>query len=221
MDAAASEPSAVSGTQWNLVVNSKRAILLALVIGLAAGLAVGLFAARAGRFLSREGGTARVFDPPSVVQRIRGLSQLVTVKYAIQKAIALEEQKIPFGTERLLLFVQAEVAAGVDLSHLRDDDITVRGDGVVLVSLPPADVTGVEIDDKQTRVWDRSITWWTPWVPYNQDLERQARLEARTEVEKAARDMGILEQARRNAEAVIHGLLMSAGAQDVKFLDRS
>lgn len=221
MDAAASEPSAVSGTQWNLVVNSKRAILLALVIGLAAGLAVGLFAARAGRFLSREGGTARVFDPPSVVQRIRGLSQLVTVKYAIQKAIALEEQKIPFGTERLLLFVQAEVAAGVDLSHLRDDDITVRGDGVVLVSLPPADVTGVEIDDKQTRVWDRSITWWTPWVPYNQDLERQARLEARTEVEKAARDMGILEQARRNAEAVIRGLLMSAGAQDVKFLDRS
>lgn len=162
-----------------------------------------------------------MFDAPSVIRQIRNLSQLVTVKYTIQKAVALEEQKVPFGTERLLLFVQAEVAAGLDLSHLRDDDIKVQPDGIVLVSLPAADVTSVEIDDNLTRVWDRSITWWTPWVPYNQDLERQARLEARNEVEKAARDMGILDQSRQNAQAIIRSLLMSAGAADVKFLDRS
>ena len=145
----------------------------------------------------------------------------MTVKYTIQKAVALEEQKVPFGAERLLLFVQAEVAAGLDLSHLRDDDIRLLPDGAVLVSLPPAEITSVEIDDKLTRVWDRSITWWTPWVPYNQDLERQARLEARKEAEKAARDMGILNQSRKNAEVIIRGLLMSTGVKDVKFLDRS
>jgi hypothetical protein len=97
----------------------------------------------------------------------------------------------------------------------------VQDDGVVLVSLPPAEVTSVVIDDKQTRVWDRSITWWTPWVPYNQDLERQARLQARDEAEKAAREMGILHQARANAETVLRELLRSSGAKEVKFLDRS
>lgn len=202
-------------------MNSKRAPLLALALGLALGLAAGLFLPRIQSSLFPGGSVSRVFDPPSVVQQIRSLSQLVTVKYTIQKAIALEEQKVPFGTERLMLFVQAEVAAGLDLSHLREDDIKVQRDGVILVSLPAADITGVEIDDRLTRVWDRSITWWTPWVPYNQDLERQARLEARHEVEKAARDMGILSQARQNAETVIRGLLMNAGAADVKFLDRS
>ena len=202
-------------------MNSKRASLFALALGLALGLAVGLFLPGVQSSLFPSGSVSRVFDPPSVVAQIRNLSQLVTVKYTIQKAIALEEQKVPFGTERLMLFVQAEVAAGLDLSHLRDDDIKVQRDGAILVSLPPADITGVEIDDKLTRVWDRSITWWTPWVPYNQDLERQARLEARNAVEKAARDMGILNQARSNAETVIRGLLMSAGAPDVKFLDRS
>lgn len=202
-------------------MNSKRAIFFALFAGLILGAALGFYLPRVAPSIRRAGGITRAFNPPAVLHQIRGLSQLVTVKYTIQKTIAFEEQKVPFGTERLLLFVQAEVAAGVDLAHLRDDDVEVRGDGVVLVSLPPAVVAGVEIDDKQTRVWDRSITWWTPWVPYNQDLERQARLEARTEAEKAALDMGILGQARRNAEAVIRGLLMSAGARDVKFLDRS
>lgn len=192
-----------------------------LLLGLAAGVFVGLFLPRLQRSLFPGGSVSRVIDPPSVVMQIRGLSQLVTVKYTIQKAVALEEQKVPFGTERLLLFVQAEVAAGLDLSHLRDDDIRLLPDGAVLVSLPPAEITSVEIDDKLTRVWDRSITWWTPWVPYNQDLERQARLEARKEAEKAARDMGILNQSRKNAEDIIRGLLMSTGAKDVKFLDRS
>jgi hypothetical protein len=202
-------------------VNNRRASVLSLALGLALGLGVALVFPRLQSGLFSGGAVARVFDPPAVVQQIRGLSQLVTVKYTIQKAIALEEQKVPFGAERLLLFVQAEVAAGVDLSQLQDFDIKQQKDGVVLVSLPRADVTTVVIDDKLTRVWDRSITWWTPWVPYNQDLERQARLQARDEVEKAARDMGILNQARQNAEAIIRGLLVSAGATDVKFLDRS
>lgn len=200
---------------------SRTTVAFGLLLGLAVGVFVGLFLPRLQRSLFPGGSVSRVIDPPSVVMQIRGLSQLVTVKYTIQKAVALEEQKVPFGTERLLLFVQAEVAAGLDLSHLRDDDIRLLPDGAVLVSLPPAEITSVEIDDKLTRVWDRSITWWTPWVPYNQDLERQARLEARKEAEKAARDMGILNQSRKNAEDIIRGLLMSTGAKDVKFLDRS
>jgi hypothetical protein len=202
-------------------VSTKRASLLSLALGLTLGLGFALLVPRLQEGLFSGGRVARVFDPPAVVERIRGLSQLVTVKYTIQKAIALEEQKAPFGTERLLLFVQAEVAGGIDLRRIQEGDIRVQDDGVVLVSLPPAEVTSVVIDDKQTRVWDRSITWWTPWVPYNQDLERQARLQARDEAEKAAREMGILQQARANAETVLRELLRSSGAKEVKFLDRS
>ena len=64
-------------------------------------------------------------------------------------------------------------------------------------------------------MWDRQITWWTPWVPYNPDLERQARLKAREEIEKAALEMGILDQARRNAEASIRSLLQIFGMKSV------
>jgi hypothetical protein len=75
----------------------------------------------------------------------------------------------------------------------------------------------VNIDDKQTKVWDRQITWWTPWVAPNPDLERQARLKALDEIESAAREMGILEDARRNAESTLRALLQGFGIHAVTF----
>jgi len=42
--------------------------------------------------------TGRTLDAPSVVQQVQRLSELVSVKYTIQKAIGLEEQKVPLGS---------------------------------------------------------------------------------------------------------------------------
>jgi hypothetical protein len=158
---------------------------------------------------------ATTLDPVSVVHQIQRLNELVSVKYTVQKVVGLEEQKVPFGSEKLLLFVHAEVLAGIDLSKLAAADIKWLPARRMQVMLPPPKIEHVVIDDKETKVWDRQITWWTPWVPYNPDLERQARLKAKDTVQQAAIDMGILDQARRNAEAGIRTLLETFGVKSV------
>jgi hypothetical protein len=158
---------------------------------------------------------ATTLDPVSVVHQIQRLNELVSVKYTVQKVVGLEEQKVPFGSEKLLLFVQAEVLAGIDLSKLATADIKWLPANCMQVMLPPPKIEHVVIDDKETKVWDRQITWWTPWVPYNPDLERQARLKAKDTIQQAAIDMGILDQARRNAEAGIRNLLETFGVKSV------
>jgi hypothetical protein len=158
---------------------------------------------------------ATTLDPVSVVHQIQRLNELVSVKYTVQKVVGLEEQKVPFGSEKLLLFVQAEVLAGIDLSKLAAADIKWLPAKRMQVMLPPPKIEHVVIDDKETKVWDRQITWWTPWVPYNPDLERQARLKAKDTIQQAAIDMGILDQARRNAEAGIRSLLETFGVKSV------
>src|ERR1700675_4560565 len=80
---------------------------------------------------------------------------------------------------------------------------------------PAPKIVHIVIDDKQTKVWDRRITWWTPWVPFNPDLERQARLAAKDAIERGAIEMGILNQARRNADAGIRSLLETLGVKSV------
>jgi hypothetical protein len=168
-------------------------------------------------FGGRRGGIRRTVDTPALVKEIQQLSELVTVRCVVQKVIGLTEEKVPFGSESVLLLVQANVLAGVDLVALQSNDVTVAGDGRVTVQLPAAKVLHVFVDDKQTQVWDRSKTWWTPWVPLNPDLEQNARRAALAAAQAAALDTGLLGQARTNAETIVRGFLKTAGIPGVTF----
>ena len=183
--------------------------------GLLAGVVLAAVAFLCFRNITREASPARTLDPAVVVHEIQRLSELVSVKYTVQKAVGLEEQKVPFGSEKLLLFVQAQVLAGIDLSRVAAGDVRLLPSKRMQVVLPPPKIFHIVIDDKETKVWDRRITWWTPWVPFNPDLERQARLAALDAIERAPIDMGILDQARRNAQAAIQDLLENLGINSV------
>jgi Protein of unknown function (DUF4230) len=183
-------------------------------LGMVAGVLLTALAFLTWRNFTRET-PARTLDPSALVLQIQRFNELVSVKYSIQKVVGLEEKKVPLGSEKILLFVQAEVLAGIDLSMLAPGDVKVLAGQRMHITLPPPKIVHIVIDDKQTKVWDRQITWWTPWVPFNIDLERQARLAARDDIEKAALEMGILDQARRNAEVSIKSLLETFGVTAV------
>src|SRR5215203_4006128 len=128
-------------------------------------------------------------DARSVVTQVRQLNQLATVRYTVQKVIGIREQKDPVGSESILLVMQARVEGGIDLSGLREQDVFRRQDGALVVRLPAAKILNVAVDEKETKVWDRAKTWWTPWVPYSVDLEQRARDEGLEAVKKSALEM--------------------------------
>ena len=164
---------------------------------------VSLLVFRSGTHL---GWRSRSLSTPSVVTQIRQLNQLATVRFSIQRVVGLTEPKIPLGEESILLIVQGDVQAGVDLADLRPEDVVVS-DKQALVRLPPPKVLTSYLDESQTKIWDRHVTWWTPWVPYSPDLEHRARQQALDEIRKAAINMGILDRAGQNAETAIRQLL--------------
>ena len=172
----------------------------------------------AGYFLyqhAKNGGgfEGNAWNAPAVITQIKQLNELVTVRYSIQRVVGLKEQHQPVGEESILLMVEGEVLAGIDLNGLRTDDCEVDGRRVV-VNLPRAKVLHVSLNEKNTKVWDRRITWWTPWIAPDPDLEHKARLEALSDVQAAAISMGILDQAQHQAEtaiqALLHGLNLEA-----------
>lgn len=156
------------------------------------------------------------FDTATIVRQIKPLNQLTTVRYSIQRVIGVREAKQPLGEESLLLMVQGEVLAGVDLSKFAQNDVRFVNDHTVFVYLPQPEILQTFIDEKNTKVWDRQITWWTPWVSYDPNLEHQARLSALDEIRKTAITDGILAQAQKNAQTSIRSFL-SAMQIDVQF----
>ncbi|WP_031498870.1 DUF4230 domain-containing protein [Bryobacter aggregatus] len=174
-----------------------------------------LFIASVGFFLT--GRPKLAADSPVLLREIQKLNELVSVKYSIQKVIGIEEQKRPVGMEKILLITQAQVLAGIDLSQLKSSNIIMGKDKSRLIQLPPAQILHIVLNEKETKVWDHQITWWTPWVPYNPELESRARQAAIEATRKAALDMGILKEAEKNARTSIRALLEAAGITQISF----
>lgn len=166
------------------------------------------------RYVPQQAVVTRTVDVPALVQQIQRLNDLITVKYSIQKVIGLTEQKVPLGTEKVLMLVQAKVLAGVDLKEVTG---TATGDAVTL-RLPPPRIVEVFIDDKETKVWDRSISWWAIWVSPNPDLEQSARRAAVEDVRLVAQQMGILSNAQHNAETTLREFLNTLGHTNVQLI---
>ena len=156
-------------------------------------------------------------DTPAVVRQVQQMNDLVTVRYVVEKVVTMKQEHVPLGSESILLLVQARVLAGVRLSDLTQYDVSVPAAHTVRIRLPQPAILDAYINEKQTKVWDRRITWWTPWVAPDIDLEHRARLAALDQVRAAALEQGILSDAERNARGSISNLLHAVGVSDVQF----
>lgn len=160
-------------------------------------------------------------DPVTIIHEVQSLARLETIHYSIEKVITAETGQGPFGFlfgDRLLLVAHGSVIAGVDLAEIEESDITIDGNGVVTLQLPPAEVFIATLDNEQTYVYDREVGFLRRG---DVELESAARLAAEKEILEAALSDGILEQAQVNAEAYLYRLLGSLGFSNVRFTSAS
>lgn len=183
-------------------------LVVFLVIGMAAYFR---YYGPMGTFLHRD------LDSAAVVREVRELNELVTVRYVVQKVVGLTEDHSPLGSESILLMVQGKVLAGVDLGSVNQYNISALHGSQAEIRLPAPHVIDAFIDEANTKVWDRKITWWTPWIAPDRDLDHKARLLAIEEIRKSAVDSGILNDARANAQSSIRKFLANFGVTTVNF----
>jgi hypothetical protein len=184
-------------TKWAVALALCTSFLVMLVVGL-------LLFTRLGSVF---GIGPAAMDSMGVVTQVKKLDQLVTVKYSIQRIVGIKVEHQPVGEESILLMVEGQVLAGVDLSSLTPRDVQIVGGRRSSVTIPRAKVMHVFLDEHKVKVWDRHITWWTPWIAPDPDLEHRARLTALDDIKAAAIEMGILEDAQRNAQSAIQSFL--------------
>jgi hypothetical protein len=185
-----------------------QAAVVALIMALAIGCGF-LF----GKFVPRSSPpAAATINTATVIRQIQTLSELVTVKYVLEKVVILEDVKW-YGENRLLLLAHGIVKAGIDLGELRSEDIVVEGKKITL-TLPMERITDAYLDDKKTGVIERS----TGLVrQVDKDLEQTARRQAVEDIRRAARQNGILLEARQRAELQVKTFLEQAGFEEVQF----
>lgn len=176
------------------------ALLMILALGVWFGFTVR-------RFLP--GGTGpTVYSSSTVLRQVQTLSQLVTVKYVMEKVVIFEDVKwYPGGDSRVLLVAHGVVKAGVDFDKVALEDVEVSGKRVT-IKVPPAQITDCYLDDQQTKVVERSTGLLRT---FDKDLEQTARKIAVEDIRRAAKSAGILKDADERARAQLQRMFQQAG----------
>lgn len=160
----------------------------------------------------REKAAEQAYNTSTVIRQIQTLSELVTVKYVMEKVVILEDAEW-YGESRVLLLAHGIVKAGIDLGELKPEDIVIQ-DKKITITLPMERVTDSYLDDRKTQVIERSTGI---LMQFDKDLEQNARRAAVADIRSAARYNGILKDARERAEVQLRALLLSFGFTEVEF----
>ncbi len=189
-----------------------------LIIGSVAVLfAIGMFC---GVKLARwSSASARSYSTPALLTQVKALSELVTIQYVIEKVEVLEvpsENLVGqmIGSEnRLLLLAHGVVKAGINLDRLKPEDLQIEGKRIS-VKLPAAQITDSYLDEKETKVIDRTTGLLAPPA---KDLEQATRRNALDNIQRAARTSGILSEADTRAKAQLKAFFTQLGFAQVDF----
>ena len=185
-------------------------VVLALLIGVGIALTIGLL-------IKRSTGGRTFPNTATVVQQIQSLSELVTVKYVVEKVVPYEDVKyfadlVPLGENKVILLAHGIVKAGVDLSQVQAGDVEVNATSIS-ITLPAARVTDAYLDEKHTQVLDRQTGLFRS---FDKGLEQKVRQYALAEVSRGARQNGIEREANERARAQLTGFLKAIGFTEVE-----
>jgi Protein of unknown function (DUF4230) len=162
----------------------------------------------------------RVENTATIVQQVQTLSDLVTVKYVMERVEIVDSPptstlgQFVQGENRVLLLAHGIVKAGIDLKRLRPEDVAITGRKII-VHLPPPQITDAYLDERQTQV----IDWQKGFLrDFDKDLETTARQNAVDDIRRAARMAGILKDADDRARLELAVFLHQAGFEQVEFV---
>lgn len=156
-------------------------------------------------------------DPVTYINEVRALARLETIQYSVEKVITAEISQGNFGFlfgDRLLFVAHGVVIAGIDMEKLGPEHMRLEN-GVLHVTLPPAEIFIATLDNQKSYVYDRETGLLTKGV---QDLETLARQTAEDEIRKAALEDGILNQAQTNGENYLYRFFQALGYDNVIFV---
>ena len=202
-------------------MSAKRVAFLAAAVVALIGLGM-LLAAATMLWWRANSSPPQALNTVTIIQRVQGLSQLVTIKYVLEKVVVFEDPKffadlIPLGENRITLLAHGEVKAGVDFSRLTPKDVSISKNKIIL-TLPRAIVTDAYLVEQQTRVLD----WKTGlFRSFDKELAETARKYALAEIQRAARQSGIEDEAAARAKAQLSSFLQSLGFAEVEVRTRA
>ena len=148
----------------------------------------------------------------TVLTQVEALGRLELVRYHFRDVVEYRRSsRFPLLPDaRVALIVGGEAVGCLDLRKIRPQDITLEGDSVLRLVLPPAELCGFQIRHDQSRVFSTENGFFQ-----DAELVDAGYRYAEAQVRRAALQSGILAQTERNAQQILVPLLQKLTGRQV------
>ncbi len=141
---------------------------------------------------------------------IREMSELATVEYLVTKIIKASDDQTWYkiGDRKILMSCEASIKAGIDLSSIKEDNVTIEGKSISLV-LPKAHLISVNIKPENIKVeYQETGLFRSDFSVAEKDaLMTQGEKQIRGSVDS----LGVIQTAETNATLFISNYLKQLG----------
>ncbi|MCA0397755.1 MAG: DUF4230 domain-containing protein [Bacteroidetes bacterium] len=154
-------------------------------------------------------------DPVTRVLQVRDMSALATTEYSITKIVKASDDKTwyKFGDRKILMSVEADVRAGIDLAQLKKEDVIINGKSIQL-NLPAPKIMSVNLPPEKIKVEYEDIG------PLRDPFDNAARdallAQAEKQIRSAMDQTAILADTEKNTRNLLSNFLQQAGYEQIE-----
>jgi len=158
----------------------------------------------------------------TVLQQIEPLGKLELVKYNFKEITELEELSEKYlkifqlgPDSKIALISQGEAVGCIDLTRLKNDDISVKSD-TLYVQLPEPEICYFKLDMDKTKIYSLQTN---PLKDEKAFIQR-AYKQAEEQIKASALESGILDQTKKNARLILKPMFEKISGKTVVFTQR-
>lgn len=145
---------------------------------------------------------------------LREMSDLVTVEYVVTKIIKANDNQTWYkaGDRKILMSCRASIKAGIDLSAIQADNISLTNKSITL-QIPPAKIIALDMPAENIVVEYQDIDLFRS--PFKAGERDALAAQAETQIRSGTEAMGILQTAEANAKQMLTDFLKRLGYTDI------
>lgn len=153
-------------------------------------------------------------DKKQQVMSLRNMSDLATAEYVVTKIIKASDDKTWYkaGDRKILMTCKASLVAGIDLSELSENDITIDGENIT-IKLPKAKLIYINIKPEDIKTAYEDVSLFR--TKFSSEEKNQLAVQAENQIEESVQSLGILTTAETNASLFIDNFLKNLGYKNI------
>ncbi|HQD10586.1 MAG TPA: DUF4230 domain-containing protein [Flavihumibacter sp.] len=154
-------------------------------------------------------------DRIAQVLQVRDMADLATTEYSVTKIVKASDDKTwyKFGDRKILMSVEADIRAGIDLAQLKKEDVIINGKSIQL-NLPAPKIISVNLPPEKIKVEYEDIG------PLHDPFDNAARDALLAQAEKQIRasigQTSILADTEKNTRNLLSNFLQQAGYEQIE-----